>query len=216
MFYQAQARCHRIGQTAMVKVYRLITRGTYERLMFERASRKLGLDRAVLGKLQGSVVSGFFISSSREHKLIQPPLFSGEDDEGGEEGRLDKHTVDLLLRYGAYDMLNDTPNSESRYDEDDIDTILERAVTIKHNEEGRGGGGGLEAFAKASFCSADAAPEIELDDPDFWKKVTQTRGSSLHSNNNNNYLHKGIASRVLEKKGTCGSGTSLAPQKTRL
>ena len=145
-----------------------------------------------------------------------PPFFSGEDDEGGEEGRLDKHTVDLLLRYGAYDMLNDTPNSESRYDEDDIDTILERAVTIKHNEEGRGGGGGLEAFAKASFCSADAAPEIELDDPDFWKKVTQTRGSSLQCNNNNNNLHKGVASRVLEKKGTCSSGTSLAPQKTRL
>jgi SNF2 family DNA or RNA helicase len=45
---QAQARCHRIGQDKAVKVYRLVTRNTYEREMFDRASMKLGLDRAVL------------------------------------------------------------------------------------------------------------------------------------------------------------------------
>ena len=46
--WQAQARCHRIGQQKAVKVYRLITRNTYEREMFDRASLKLGLDKAVL------------------------------------------------------------------------------------------------------------------------------------------------------------------------
>ena len=46
--FQAQARCHRIGQVNMVKVYRLITRNSYEREMFDRASMKLGLDKAVL------------------------------------------------------------------------------------------------------------------------------------------------------------------------
>jgi SNF2 family DNA or RNA helicase len=45
---QAQARCHRIGQAKSVKVYRLITRNSYEREMFDRASLKLGLDKAVL------------------------------------------------------------------------------------------------------------------------------------------------------------------------
>ena len=45
---QAQARCHRIGQDKMVKIYRLVTRNTYEREMFDRASLKLGLDKAVL------------------------------------------------------------------------------------------------------------------------------------------------------------------------
>ena len=44
---QAQARCHRIGQTRAVKVYRLITRNSYEEVMFEKASLKLGLDQAV-------------------------------------------------------------------------------------------------------------------------------------------------------------------------
>ena len=47
---QAQARCHRIGQTKTVNVYRLVTRGTYEEQMYQRANFKLGLERAVIGK----------------------------------------------------------------------------------------------------------------------------------------------------------------------
>ncbi|TKS80274.1 Chromodomain-helicase-DNA-binding protein 8 [Collichthys lucidus] len=39
---QAQARCHRIGQSKAVKVYRLITRNSYEREMLDKASLKLG------------------------------------------------------------------------------------------------------------------------------------------------------------------------------
>lgn len=53
---QAQARCHRIGQTQQVKIYRLITRNTYEREMFERASMKLGLDEAVLQSIEKNKV----------------------------------------------------------------------------------------------------------------------------------------------------------------
>ena len=51
---QAQARCHRIGQTKEVKVYRLITRNSYEREMFDKASMKLGLDKAVLKSMRNS------------------------------------------------------------------------------------------------------------------------------------------------------------------
>lgn len=50
---QAQARCHRIGQSKAVKVYRLITRNSYEREMFDKASLKLGLDKAVLQSMGG-------------------------------------------------------------------------------------------------------------------------------------------------------------------
>lgn len=53
-FYQAQARCHRIGQSKAVKVYRLITRNSYEREMLDKASLKLGLDRAVLQSMSGN------------------------------------------------------------------------------------------------------------------------------------------------------------------
>ena len=44
---QAIARAHRIGQTEEVKVYRLISKKTYEAEMYKRASKKLGLDQAV-------------------------------------------------------------------------------------------------------------------------------------------------------------------------
>nr|XP_060467482.1 chromodomain-helicase-DNA-binding protein 7 [Panthera onca] len=50
---QAQARCHRIGQSKSVKIYRLITRNSYEREMFDKASLKLGLDKAVLQSMSG-------------------------------------------------------------------------------------------------------------------------------------------------------------------
>jgi hypothetical protein len=39
---QAMARCHRIGQTREVTVYRLITKDTYEEQLFSTASRKYG------------------------------------------------------------------------------------------------------------------------------------------------------------------------------
>ena len=54
---QAQARCHRIGQSKAVKVYRLITRNSYEREMFDKASLKLGLDKAVLQSLNAEKVA---------------------------------------------------------------------------------------------------------------------------------------------------------------
>ncbi|KOO24287.1 associated with tfs and helicases family protein [Chrysochromulina tobinii] len=44
---QAMARCHRIGQTRAVNVYKLITRDTYEMHMLAAANHKLGLEHAV-------------------------------------------------------------------------------------------------------------------------------------------------------------------------
>lgn len=44
---QAVARAHRIGQTEEVKVFRLITKQSYETEMFQRASKKLGLNQAI-------------------------------------------------------------------------------------------------------------------------------------------------------------------------
>jgi hypothetical protein len=46
---QAMARCHRIGQVNEVTVYRLVSRDTYEAQLFQTASRKYGLDEAILG-----------------------------------------------------------------------------------------------------------------------------------------------------------------------
>lgn len=45
---QAQDRAHRIGQTKPVQVYRLITQGSVEEKMIERAMIKLKLDAVVV------------------------------------------------------------------------------------------------------------------------------------------------------------------------
>ena len=56
---QAQARCHRIGETKCVKVYRLLTRKISEFYMFNVISLKIGLDRAVLKSVErNDIVSG--------------------------------------------------------------------------------------------------------------------------------------------------------------
>ena len=45
---QGQARAHRIGQEREVSVYRLVTRGTYEERLLDRAMKKLSLEHALL------------------------------------------------------------------------------------------------------------------------------------------------------------------------
>ncbi|KAJ3052835.1 Chromodomain helicase DNA binding protein, partial [Quaeritorhiza haematococci] len=82
---QAQSRCHRIGQTKPVQIYRLITRNTYEREMFDRASMKLGLDRAILQRMDAQSI--------------------GEDGYGDKGGKgapssYSKQEVEDLLRKG--------------------------------------------------------------------------------------------------------------------
>lgn len=66
----------RIGQTKDVKIYRLITRNTYEERLFECSSRKYGLDEAILGNRVGAEVN-------LDH---------------------DKN-IESLLKHGAYDIM---------------------------------------------------------------------------------------------------------------
>lgn len=47
---QAMARCHRIGQTRTVAIYRLVTRGTVEQRMVELATAKRKLEKIIMQK----------------------------------------------------------------------------------------------------------------------------------------------------------------------
>ena len=49
---QAQDRCHRIGQTKPVMVYRLCTAGTIDQRIVERAAAKRKLEKMVIQKGQ--------------------------------------------------------------------------------------------------------------------------------------------------------------------
>jgi superfamily II DNA/RNA helicase len=154
---QAQARCHRIGQEKSVKVYRLITRNTYEKRMFERASKKLGLDQAVLTKMNaGSTTAS---STAEESSAVAADPI------------LDKKVIDSLLKYGAYDLFREDDTAANRFYEEDIDKILERATVVKSTQGAETPDNPLSSFSKASFVSNSAAPELDINDPDFWNKL---------------------------------------------
>jgi hypothetical protein len=156
---QAQARCHRIGQTKSVKVYRLLTRKTYEMQMFHMSSLKMGLDQAVLQGFENGGSSG--------------------------EGAMTKEEVERLLRHGAYDIFNEekagSADAESNdFVQQDIDSILaRRSKTVVHDQTGSNSNAAGGTFSKASF-KAPKTPggqekakedDIDIDDPEFWTKM---------------------------------------------
>lgn len=141
---QAQARCHRIGQQKMVKIYRLLCRGTYEREMFDKASMKLGLDKAILQSMNTGI--------------------KGPGAEGSGK-QLTKKEIEDLLKKGAYGAVMDDDNAGDKFCEEDIDSILARRTLTIVMESEKG-----STFSKASFASSNNRSDINIDDPDFWGK----------------------------------------------
>nr|XP_040025616.1 chromodomain-helicase-DNA-binding protein 8 isoform X2 [Gasterosteus aculeatus aculeatus] len=159
---QAQARCHRIGQSKAVKVYRLITRNSYEREMLDKASLKLGLDRAVLQSMSGNK----------------------EGNANGQVQQFSKKEIEDLLRKGAYAAIMDENDEGSRFCEEDIDQILQRrATTITIESEGKG-----STFSKASFVASENRNDIALDDPEFWQKWAKRADIDMDTMNRKNTL----------------------------
>ena len=126
----------------MVKVYRLLCRNTYEREMFDKASLKLGLDKAILQSMNTS---------------------QGGKDPGNKQ--LTKKEIEDLLKKGAYGAIMDDDNAGDKFCEEDIDQILERRTQIITIEAEKG-----STFSKASFACSSNRSDINIDDPDFWKK----------------------------------------------
>ncbi|XP_073385552.1 uncharacterized protein [Physcomitrium patens] len=136
---QAMARCHRIGQTKDVKIYRLITRNTYEERLFECSSRKYGLDEAILGNRVGADVN-------LDH---------------------DKH-IESLLKHGAYDIMKDGGDeAAAEFNAQDIDQILEQR-TQQRQIGGRGNNTFSVATFKTN-PEVDAVAESEQDSKCFWQ-----------------------------------------------
>uniref|UniRef100_A0A6B2KW73 Uncharacterized protein n=1 Tax=Arcella intermedia TaxID=1963864 RepID=A0A6B2KW73_9EUKA len=149
---QAQARCHRIGQEKKVQIYRLITRNTYEKRMFERASMKLGLDFAVLTQLDSGDNSE--VPKLDFTKNSHSKSFTSEE-------------VALVLKNGAYDIFHDDDDASNKFCEENIDQILQaRTQTVVHDYSS-----GSSTFSKASFVAESAQPELDVNDPDFWYKL---------------------------------------------
>ena len=144
---QAMARCHRIGQTKDVKVYRLITSNCFEQEMFNKASMKLGLEQAVLGTYQT------------------------EDD-----GKPTGEEMEQMLKRGAYALLTENDDEAGRaFCEDDIDSILLKRTRTRVVEGAKTSGwlnkSGFSNVNRINFSADGANPAVNVDDDDFWKKV---------------------------------------------
>merc|ERR1711990_449793 len=112
---------------------------------FDRASLKLGLDKAVLQSMNTSL-----------SKAGNPE----------KSNSLSKKEVEDLLKKGAYGALMDDETAGDKFIEEDIEEILSRRTTTKTQDTSDQKGG---SFSKATFASADTA-DIQIDDPEFWQK----------------------------------------------
>ena len=143
---QAQARCHRIGQTKDVRIYRLITSRTFEQEMFDRASKKLGLEQAVLG------------------------TFGAEDDDGKPTAK----EMEQLLKKGAYALFDDDDETGKEFCADDIESILAKRTRTRVVEGAKTASWLNKAgmnVTKSKFTGDSKSAGIDVDDPLFWQKV---------------------------------------------
>ena len=144
---QAMARCHRIGQTKEVKVYRLVTKATYEQSLFETSAKKYGLDEAVLGG-GGDV-----------------------DDDGAPNGKgggkKDAEKINQLLKYGVHGALRDASGEEAAaFANEDIDQIL--GSRAEHRSIGNRAG---NTFSTATFAVTTDGGDAVVDAEKFWEEM---------------------------------------------
>ncbi len=135
---QAQARAHRIGQTRSVTVYRLLTKKTYEMVMFRAASIKLGLDYAVMHNLDSTVDIQQRDRKGARKKGNTIAALQGISSEKAEHvSSLSKKELETLLKHGAYDMFIEekegiSEKESSKFVEESIEQILERSSVFVH------------------------------------------------------------------------------------
>lgn len=137
-------------------MYRLLTKNTKEKDMFEAASRKLGLDRAILNTGDRSNTD-IFSTSARADR-------SGKST-------LDKEEINMLLRYGAYSAFKDDAEDQKLLQEGDVASILERNATVVRYDQSNVPDKGLSSFSKASFNFNEDDVNVDIDDKDFWTKI---------------------------------------------
>lgn len=128
--------------------------------MFHQASMKLGLDRAVLAHARQEK------SSDKESKY-----------------KLSAKEIDELLKKGAYDVFREDDTEQNEFVEADIDSILQRRSHKLVYDGAKSNTASLGTFSKASFVSADEKEDVDINDPDFWKKaigLTENPGGVLY------------------------------------
>jgi ATP-dependent DNA helicase len=103
---QAQDRCHRIGQTKPVRVFRLLTADSVERKIWQTAQRKLQLEKLIIhkGNFKGASSKGSKITFTATNLL---EILSGDPEEKDEHRfGISDSDLDMLLDHEREDLTN--------------------------------------------------------------------------------------------------------------
>ncbi|EPY85566.1 chromodomain-helicase-DNA-binding protein 2 isoform 1 [Camelus ferus] len=93
---QAQARAHRIGQKKQVNIYRLVTKGTVEEEIIERAKKKMVLDHLVIQRMD---TTGRTVLENNSGRSNSNPF--------------NKEELTAILKFGAEDLFKELEGEES-------------------------------------------------------------------------------------------------------
>ncbi|KAM9062922.1 chromodomain-helicase-DNA-binding protein 2 isoform X1 [Sarcophilus harrisii] len=152
---QAQARAHRIGQKKQVNIYRLVTKGTVEEEIIERAKKKMVLDHLVIQRMD---TTGRTVLDNNSGRSNSNPF--------------NKEELTAILKFGAEDLFKELEGEESEPQEMDIDEILRLAETRENEVSTSATDELLSQFKVANFATMeDEETELEERSHKDWDEI---------------------------------------------
>ncbi|XP_072550654.1 chromodomain-helicase-DNA-binding protein 2 isoform X2 [Salminus brasiliensis] len=151
---QAQARAHRIGQKKQVNIYRLVTKGTVEEDIIERAKKKMVLDHLVIQRMD---TTGRTVLDNSSGNSNSNPF--------------NKEELTAILKFGAEELFKEPEGEESEPQEMDIDEILRLAETRESDQGSSATDELLSQFKVANFTMDESAPELEEKSIRDWEEI---------------------------------------------
>eukprot|EP00257_Ricinus_communis_P018634 XP_015577402.1 protein PHOTOPERIOD-INDEPENDENT EARLY FLOWERING 1 isoform X1 [Ricinus communis] len=167
MDQQAQDRCHRIGQTREVHIYRLISESTIEENILKKANQKRALDDLVIQS--GGYNTEFF------KKLDPMELFSGHKALPAKNAQKEK-----ILSHGNEDSLSNADvEAALKYAEDEADYMALKKV---EQEEAVDNQEFTEAIGKLEDDELVNDDDLKADEPTDLEMTIQNKDSGTDLN----------------------------------
>lgn len=169
--------------------------------MFERSSKKLGLDQAI-----------FMGGAFNQTKLVE----EGDEIEGS---KFKKEEIEMLLKKGLIGMLKSEEGEEEELlqKNQSIEEILASSRTAKYSVLN-----GSYTFNKSSFQAEEADSTLRIDDPNFWNivlKNTETLVQKLEkmfvSHQNDPYFWEDIENQKRLIHSVSDQATELIESKKK-
>lgn len=156
---QAMDRCHRLGQTRQVTVYRMVTKGTIEERILNRAKQKDHVQKVVISgsgqaQFQARDIAALLLDDDElaENLKIREAERAREAKEGkGRRGRPPKSAAVEVDAAAKRKRLGD--DDEDGFDADNFDMVDEEPAQKKRR---RGG----QSWAKDELAEGGGAPKV--------------------------------------------------------